>query len=134
MKVSDIMVRDPVCVDMDTRLPEIRKLFCENYFHHLPVIDHGRLVGIISDRDVLRVLSPFLDTPAAMERDQETLNRAAHQVMTRQPITVKENDTIEKVLKWLDKVDISSVLVVNDNQEVIGIVTWRDLVRHAKFN
>lgn len=133
MKARDIMVRDLVCVEMDTRLPEIRKLLCEHQFHHLPVLDNGQLVGIISDRDVLRVLSPFLDTPAAMERDQATLNKAAHQVMTRQPITVKEHDSVEKILDWLDKVDISCLPVVNDTNEIVGIISWRDLIRNAKF-
>lgn len=133
MKAGDIMVANPTCVEMDTRLPEVRQLLSEHGFHHMPVLEKGKLVGIISDRDILRVLSPFLDSAAAMERDLGTLDRAAHQVMTRQPITVKENDSIDKVVDWLGKVDISCLPVVNDEEEVVGIISWRDLLRHAHF-
>ncbi|MBJ7539286.1 CBS domain-containing protein [Marinomonas transparens] len=133
MKAQDIMSRNVICVDMDMRLPEVRELLEKNGFHHLPVTDQGKLAGIISDRDILRIISPFIDSVSEQERDIDTLNRAAHQIMTRQPITVKANTPIAEVVTWMQRVDISCVPVVDDEDNVVGIISWRDLINHATF-
>jgi len=133
MKAKDIMTQHVICVDMDDRLPEVKKILTERGFHHLPVLDNGKLVGIISDRDILRLVSPFIDSASEQARDLDTLNRAAHQIMTRQPITVKAESSIVDIVKWLKKLDISCLPVTNDNEEVIGIISWRDLINHATF-
>ncbi|WP_394181670.1 CBS domain-containing protein [Marinomonas posidonica] len=133
MKAQDIMVSNVICVDMDERVPVVKNLLQQHGFHHLPVTEHGRLVGIISDRDILRLVSPFIDSVSEQARDLDTLNRAAHQIMTRQPIRVKADTPITEILAWLKKVDISCFPVVDEEDHVIGIITWRDLVNHAKY-
>lgn len=133
MKAKDIMVKNVICVEMDERLPNVRKIMETNGFHHLPVIEKGKLVGIISDRDLLRLISPFIDSVSEQPRDLDTLNRAAHQVMTRQPIAVKAETPIEDIVAWLKRVDISCLPVTDDENHVIGIISWRDLVSHATF-
>lgn len=133
MLAKDIMVRDVISVDMDTRLPHIQKLMHDKGFHHLPVVDNGILVGIISDRDLLRMISPFINSVSEQSRDLETLNHAAHQVMTRQPVTVQENAPIAEVVNWMKRVDISCVPVVDKEHHLLGIITWRDLIHHATF-
>ncbi|PYF81144.1 acetoin utilization protein AcuB [Marinomonas alcarazii] len=133
MKAKDIMVQKVICVDMDERLPQVRHIMETNGFHHLPVTDNGKLVGIISDRDLLRLISPFIDSVSEQARDLDTLNRAAHQVMTRQPITVKAETPVEEIVAWLKRVDISCLPVTDDEGYVIGIISWRDLVSHATY-
>ena len=133
MKVQDVMSHNVICVEMDARLPDVKRMMEEQGFHHLPVVENDKLVGIISDRDLLRLISPFIDTAAEHARDLDTLNRAAHQIMTRQPITVSVETDIQEAVNWMLKVDISCVPVVDAEQHVLGIVTWRDLVKHAKF-
>ncbi|TDO96006.1 CBS domain-containing protein [Marinomonas balearica] len=133
MLVQDVMVKEVVCVEMDARLPEVKTILQNRGFHHLPVLEDGRLVGIISDRDILRLVSPFIGKVNEQARDLDTLNRAAHQIMTRQPITVKGDAEIKDVVNWMLKVGISCVPVVDDTEAVVGIVTWRDLINHAKF-
>lgn len=133
MKAQDIMVKNVICVDMDDRLPDIKKIMESHEFHHLPVTDSGRLVGIISDRDLLRLISPFIDKVSEQPRDLDTLNRAAHQVMTRQPIAVKAETQVEEVLAWFKRVDISCLPVIDDKEQVIGMISWRDLISHATF-
>lgn len=134
MKAQDIMVKSVICVDMDERVPNIIALLQQHGFHHLPVTDQDKLVGIISDRDILRLVSPFINSVSEQPRDIDTLNRAAHQIMTRQPIRVKADTPIEDILEWLRKVDISCLPVVDDEDHVVGIITWRDLIHHAKFS
>ena len=134
MRVADIMTAPVLSVMMDDRLPAIRDLMEAKKIHHLPVLEGKKLVGIISDRDILRILSPFIGTAGEMQRDTNVLNKAAHQIMTRQPITVRPTDDIDVVLNWLKKLDISCVLVTDDEANLLGIITWRDLIMHAKYD
>ncbi|ETX10551.1 hypothetical protein MUS1_15090 [Marinomonas ushuaiensis DSM 15871] len=133
MKAQDIMIKSVICVDIDGRLPDIKKIMENHKFHHLPVTDNGKLVGIISDRDLLRLISPFIDGLSEQPRDLDTLNRVAHQVMTRQPIAVKAETPIEEVLAWFKRVDISCLPVIDEEEQVIGMISWRDLISHATF-
>lgn len=133
MKARDIMATNVICVDMDERLPNVRQLMENHGFHHLPVTEKNKLVGIISDRDLLRFISPFINSVSEQPRDLDTLNHAAHQVMTRQPITVKAETPIEEIVAWFKRVDISCLPVIDGEEQVIGIISWRDLVNHATF-
>ncbi|MDE8604212.1 CBS domain-containing protein [Marinomonas sp. RSW2] len=133
MKAQDIMITNVICVDMDERLPNVRHIMEKNGFHHLPVTEKGKLIGIISDRDLLRFISPFIDSASEQPRDLDTLNHAAHQIMTRQPISVKAETSIEEIVTWFKRVDISCLPVIDDKEQVIGIISWRDLVNHATF-
>lgn len=131
--VADVMSAPVISVTMDTSFADIRELMEELKIHHFPVIDKDELTGIISDRDLLRILSPHLGTVAEMQRDVESSDKVAHQIMTRQPICVKATDPVDVVLAWLQSVDISCVLVTGEANELLGIVTWRDLLKYAKF-
>lgn len=133
MKAQDIMTNNVISVDMDDRLPDIKKIMETHEFHHLPVTDNGKLVGIISDRDLLRLISPFVNKVSEQARDTDTLNRAAHQVMTRQPIAVKAETSIEEILTWFKQLDISCLPVIDEDEQVIGMISWRDLIKHATF-
>ena len=133
MKAQDIMVTHVICVDIDDRLPDIKKTMESHEFHHLPVTENGKLIGIISDRDLLRLISPFIDKISEQPRDLDTLNHAAHQAMTRQPIAVKADTSIEEILAWFKRVDISCLPVINDEEQIIGMISWRDLISHATF-
>ncbi|MCZ2720992.1 CBS domain-containing protein [Marinomonas sp. 15G1-11] len=133
IRVADLMTSPVLSVTMDAKFADIRTLMEKHKIHHLPVVDDNKLMGIISDRDLLRVLSPFLGTAGEMQRDLEALNKVAHQIMTRQPICVSAEDSVDAVLAWLQTVDISCVLVTGKEKDIKGIVTWRDLIKHAKF-
>src|SRR5690606_29532144 len=67
--VSDVMVRNPICVSPDTSLKEALRLLLDNNITCLPVTVDGRIVGIVTDRDFLEVASHFL---------QERERHAAH--------------------------------------------------------
>ena len=131
ISIAQVMTSNPICVHMDTRLDEVRLVLEEHGFHHLPVLDGEALVGIISDRDILRLLSPFLDTAAEMTRDRAILNKAAHQVMTRQPIYVEIHDSLNKAIEWMTRADISCIPVL-DKGKLRGLITWRDLIKLLK--
>jgi acetoin utilization protein AcuB len=129
--VGDIMARRLVTVGMDDTLAVVQMLFRAHQFHHLLVIEGRSLVGVISDRDLLKALSPRIGTPNETERDRATLNRHAHQIMTRHPVTVARDCGIEAAARRMLEAKVSSLPVVaTDGVDVlVGIVTWKDLLR-----
>lgn len=129
MKIDEIMTKEVVTVDMDTTLKTIYEIFEKKKFHHLLVIEDDKLWGVISDRDVLKAVSPFLNTLAEQDRDLSTLKRRAHQIMTRKPITIKKETSSEDAVSLLLRENISCLPVVSSDDKIEGIVTWKDLLR-----
>jgi acetoin utilization protein AcuB len=132
MIVADIMTAKPVTVNMDTELLLIKEIFDHVFFHHLLVENESdnTFVGVISDRDLLSALSPYIHTAAETTRDHETLKKRAHQIMSRQIDTVSpETDCNIAVQKMLDA-DISCLPVVSNDKVILGIVTWKDFLKN----
>lgn len=131
MLISEIMTSGVVTVQIDDTLERIRTIFEQSRFHHLIVLDGARVAGVLSDRDLLKHLSPFLGN-AHMERaqDERTLTKRAHQIMTRRPVVAFENTTIEKACRDFVRHNVGCLPVVSRDGQLYGIVTWKDLLRH----
>jgi acetoin utilization protein AcuB len=123
------MTTDVFKVRMDDTIGTIREILGHVAFHHLLVVEDHRLVGILSDRDILRNISPFLDTLSEKSRDVSLLNRKVHQFMTHRPVTVTKTTTVKEAGDLLLKHKISCLPVVSPRGEVEGVVTWRDILR-----
>lgn len=128
-KISTIMTKNVVTVDMDTSLKRIYAIFEEKKFHHILVIEENKLFGIISDRDVLRAVSPFLNTLAEQARDLSTLKKRAHQIMSRKPVTITNDMDLKDAARIMLRKNISCLPVVSLDGEIEGIVTWKDLLK-----
>lgn len=126
--ITDVMTSHVVTVDLDARLKDIQTLFENRGIHHVLVVDEGELLGVISDRDVLSALSPFVNTASEQLRDLNTLKRRAHQVMSRDPVTVTRETDIHEAAALLLEHDISCLPVLSEDAQLEGIVTWRDLL------
>jgi len=128
MKVGSIMTEKVLTVRMDDSIGTIRNILEHVEFHHLLVVKGRELVGILSDRDVLRVISPFLGTLSEESRDMTLLTRKIHQIMTRNPITVDKDTSIEAAANLLLNKNISCLPVVSPKRQIEGIVTWKDIL------
>ncbi len=133
MKISSIMTRRVVTVETDDSLQIISEIFENVKFHHILVVENQKLVGVISDRDFIKALSPFLDTPSEVKRDITTLDKKAHQIMNRTPITVDAETSIDEASNLLLENNISCLPVISPQGSVEGIVTWKDILKfHLK--
>jgi len=129
MNVDSVMSRDVVTVRPDAALMEIRGLLHEKGFNHLLVTEEDdTLCGVISDRDVLKSVSPFLDTYSEEHRDVKTLSRPASEIMQADPITVTPDTSIKDASQTLLENRVSSLPVV-EGTELVGIVTGKDLLQ-----
>lgn len=127
MLVREIMTTRVATVSMDDRLNVIKEIFEQAHFRHLLVLEEDLLVGVISDRDMLRAISPYLDTDAEMTRDTETLNRRAHQIMSRHPVTISPDQTLRTAARLMLEKHVSCLPVL-ENGALVGIVSWKDLL------
>lgn len=129
MRIKSIMSSDLVTVDIDDPLSKVKDIFDQHHFHHLIVIGHGKLLGVISDRDLLKAISPNIGTAAEKPSDVATLNKRVHQIMTRKPFTLMADNTIIDAIALLNSKNVSCIPIVNATDKPIGIVTWRDILR-----
>jgi len=129
MKIKDIMQKRVVTVDMDCSLWEVKMIFDNTRFHHLLVIEKDRLVGVISDRDYLKAASPNLGTAAETTKDTATLNKRAHQIMSRKLHTLDEDATVLDAILLFNQKPVSCIPVVDDERHIKGILSWRDIMK-----
>ena len=129
MRVADIMSRGVVTVGVDQDVFSVCKLFDEHGFHHVLVIDRGQLVGVISDRDVLREASPFIGTLAERPQDVATLKKRVHQIMSRHVVVTRGDDSVADAAAAMLDHGVSCLPVVTAEGSVEGVVTWKDLLR-----
>lgn len=132
MNVSQIMSARVVSVHLDDSLQTLRELFDATGFHHLVVVQDNKLIGIISDRDLLAALSPFADTLSERSRDRATLDKRAHQIMTRDVITLQPTDSVVSAMQRFNQHTVSCLPVVDARQHPVGMVSWRDILRYME--
>lgn len=129
MKVDDIMTTRLVTIEMDDRLEAALRIFGNAPLHHLLVVETGRLVGVVSDRDLFRAISPNIDTAAETAKDRATLHKYIHQIMSREPIHLPSGASINEAIAILAEQPISCIPIVGAQRQPVGIVSWRDILR-----
>jgi acetoin utilization protein AcuB len=134
--VRDWMTGNLVTLSPEASVAEALTLCRKRRIRHIPILEDGRLVGIVSDRD-LRDASPALGDPERARTLQEI--RVAD-VMSREVITVHPQDSIENAAQQMYELKIESLPVVSEGavadagstvaeEEVLGIVTSSDVMR-----
>ncbi|WP_339725947.1 CBS domain-containing protein [uncultured Paraglaciecola sp.] len=134
MLVEKIMSKPVVTVTLDDNLRMVKHLFENAKFHHLMVVEEGKLFGVLSDRDLLRAISPFIGTVQETAHDKFTLNKKVHQIMTRKPISLTPLANVYEAISLFNQHNISCIPIVNDNNVPVGIISWRDILRVIEVN
>jgi len=132
MLVKQIMSAQVVTVEMDDTLQVVKAIFENLRFHHLLVVEDGELVGVVSDRDLLKAISPNIGSNTESYRDTATLNKKVHQIMTRNPVTLNQNASLHDAIRIFNGNRISCLPVVNDTARLVGILSWRDILKHLE--
>jgi len=123
-KFESGVVKDPICVTPDTTVREVLQITAANKISGLPVVSStsagNELVGIVTGRDI---------------RFESRLDTLVSEIMTPKTklVTVKEGETSEVIKDLLHKHRIEKVLVVNDDFELKGLVTVKDIQKSQDF-
>ena len=124
------MSKTVITVDVYDSLRKVRKIFDDSQFHHLLVVENDKLFGVISDRDLLKALSPSVGSIFESARDAAVLNKRAHLIMARKPVTLKPDASIYDAIKIFNEHhDFSCIPVIDDERKPVGIISWRDILK-----
>jgi acetoin utilization protein AcuB len=127
--VENWMSPKVITVDADDSMLDATKLLKEHNVRRLVVLEKGKLAGIVTDRDLKRASPSDATALEAHELLYLVANIKVREIMTRNPITVPYNYTIEEAAEILLQAKISGVPVVNKDGEVIGMITQTDLFK-----
>ncbi len=129
MRVRDVMSTSPITVTPDTTLPAATALMREKRIRHLPVVENGRLVGIVSRGD-LREASITAGINADSYELHFMLSRLTiGKLMTRKVFTVTPDAPVVHVAELMTEHKIAGLPVVDETDTLVGIVTESDLLR-----
>lgn len=141
MRAHQIMTKDVRTVSPDTTIDVAAKLMLDNHISGLPVVNmSGELMGIVSERDFLhraeigtkrkrpRWLQFFMSPGAAAEDFVRERGRLISDVMTRDPVTAGEDDTLDEIVSSMEKNNVKRLPIVR-GRHVVGIITRANLMR-----
>ena len=111
---EQIMTSPVVTIGRDRTQADVVALFGQKKIRHVPVTTEGRLVGIVSDRDILKHANP--ETPI-------------EDMMTSNIITARPYTEIRMIAQLLFQERISAMPIVDDHEQLVGMVTTRDILR-----
>lgn len=114
--IQKFMTTAPHTIGADQTLAQAKKVMQELSVRHLPVLNGGAVVGIISDRDIA-----FIQTMKGVDIAKEQVQQA----MSLDPVTVEASALLDGICREMAEKKIGSVLV-KDNHKLVGIFTWVD--------
>lgn len=137
MHVRDVMTTEVVSVRQGTSLVAAAELMVANKVSGLPVLDaEDRLTGILTSADFMSAMNldtgrvgNALETLVRKRRARKGMGTIVDDIMTRQPITIRPEDTLEHAVQRMDRNKIKRLVVTDGAQHVRGVVSRSDLVK-----
>ncbi|MFC4714476.1 acetoin utilization AcuB family protein [Planococcus dechangensis] len=123
MLVEEIMKKDIFTLRSDQTVQDVMNLFEEKRIRHAPIVDDGKVVGIVTDRD-LKDAMPSMFTVAPKG---EPYKKKVSEIMTKNPIIVHPLDFVEEIALVFYEQKIGCLPVVSNNQ-LVGFLTETDLL------
>ena len=117
MKVGEWMERELITIDRNTTIQEAISLMKKHSIRHLPVIEEGRLVGLVTEGDMRQVFVASLIEELSID-----------DVMIKDPITVKVDTEIDDAARVIHYNKIGGLPVVDEDQGLLGIITVADIM------
>ena len=129
MFVADRMTKHPVSVTSKATIGDVNNLMRKNNFHRMLVIDNGKLVGYLSDRDIARV-TPSPATSLSKFEIRSLLDKlSVKDIMKTKVITVNEDATIEEAALIMYQNKVGGLPVISEVGAVVGIITATDILK-----
>jgi CBS domain-containing protein len=128
-QLSDVMTREPQTVHIGQPLSDVYALLQRHHYHHVPVVDGDTPVGMISSTDILKLVYDVDSNDDRMLRTMLDHQFTLEDAMSTELVTVRNGESVRKVANLMSTGDTHSVVVVNDEGHLEGIVTSSDLIR-----
>ena len=122
-KVSDVMTARPRAVTPQTPLTEVAELMEAEDVGSIPVVEDDRLVGIVTDRDIV---------VRAIAKGKDPKGMPASAVSSRELVTVHPDDDLSDALELMARHQVRRLAVTGENERLVGVVSQADVAREAK--
>ena len=116
--IRDIMTPDPVCVSEGDSIREAARIMAREDTGVVPVVDGKKVIGMITDRDIVVRL---------VAEGRDPANAHVNEAMTKNVRAVRETDSVNDALNVMSSAQVRRVPVVNDRNEIVGIVSMKDV-------
>lgn len=129
MKVKELMSTELTTVSPNDKLDRVFFLYNFENFRHLPVVEKGKLVGILSDRDLKKILGPkktIVENPDGTTVQLST--RKVKNIMRRNVMTIEPEQRAADAAAIMAKKKIGALPVVHKNK-LVGIITATDILK-----
>jgi len=128
--VKDAMLKDVVAVSPEMTMGEVEALFEEYDYYSFPVIDEGKLVGIVTKLDFLK---HFIFTPSSIIPQYDRLLKdKIRDIMNRKVFTVSTDTPLTRVLELMVETRIRSFPVVDAENQLLGVISREDIMKMLK--
>ena len=129
MLIKDWMATSMLTVDINTSVMRATRTMKENNIRRLPVLSHGKLVGVVTDRD-LKDASPSSTSEMDIHEMYYLLSEMKiKDVMTDKCISLPENDTLEKAALVMLEEKISGIMILGPDGNLVGLLSETDILR-----
>jgi len=131
-KIDQILTREITTVHIAQKVSDVRKIFAENGFHHVPVVSGKKLIGIVSASDILGI------SVEGVGSDERSMDAYIDHQFSIEGLMKKDLKTLSTKSKISDAAEILSdgkfhaVPVVDENDDLVGLVTSTDLIRFLR--
>ena len=129
MFVANRMTKNPTVVTPDTGIDTAARLMKKGRFRRLPVVEDGKLVGFLNDKDIMRVSPSPATTLSRYEVTTLLSKLKVADIMQKNVISVSEDATIEEAALLMYKEKIGGLPVVSSVGSVVGVITETDIFK-----
>src|SRR3989304_9117046 len=128
-KIEEVMTKDVITVTKDTTLRELRDLFEKYDFNVFPVLENGKIVGVVTKLNFLKIFS--FDPERLIPDLKSIYAKNAEDIMSRKIIAVCSGESIQKAAKKMLDLRVRSVLVTDRSKKLLkGIITRGDIMKY----
>ncbi len=131
MRVAELMTEDPIIIAPGATIAEALDRMYSHDVRHLPVVKHGRLVGMLSDRDLRGLFVPDPDVPGLF--DASRMAMAVVDLMSNNPISLPTEADVDDAIEIILEHHIGAIPIVEPlDGTLVGIVSYTDILREAQ--
>jgi len=144
MKVREVMKKRVVCVKPEDNLRKAMKLMTKNGVSGLAVVEDKRIIGVLSISDILNATrlkfskssDPLFALLVATIKKKDIEKKMQYleslkvaDVMIKKPITVKEDERVERAVEKMCEGDVNRIFVINKHGELVGVIARIDIIK-----
>lgn len=130
VRVRDVMTTTPVTVSPEDSLQHALDLLEKHHIHELPVVEQGRLIGIVTGGDLKLMTPAYPLFPTQEEIRQALRDLKVAAAMTVEPVTIEPDATLLQATKQLYERSIGSLLVV-EGERLFGLISVSDILQRV---